>query len=156
MRAGIALYGVLSSPKDDTLLKPDLRPVLSLKSRVVLIREVNPGESVGYGRSFIARRDTRIAVLPIGYGDGFPRNLSEEKGSVLIKQYVVPVVGRICMDQLAVDITDTEGVSVGDIATLAGTEGYDKLSVPAVADSSGSISNELLCRMGARLPVIAR
>lgn len=83
-------------------------------------------------------------------------HLSEEKGSVRINRYVVPVIGRICMDQLAVDITDTEGVSVGDIAALAGAEGYDELSVPAVADCSGSISNELLCRMGARLPVIAR
>lgn len=156
VRAGIALYGVLSSPDDDTALKPDLRPVFSLKSRVVLIRKVEAGESVGYGRSFTAGRDTRIAILPIGYGDGFPRNLSGGKGSVLIKQYIVPIVGRICMDQLAVDITDTEGVSVGDIATLAGAEGYDELSVPAVADCSDSISNELLCRMGARLPVIAR
>ena len=78
------------------------------------------------------------------------------KVSALINQYLVPVVGRICMDQLAVDITDTEGVSVGDIATLAGAEGYDELSVPVVADCSGSISNEFLCRMGARLPVIAR
>lgn len=156
VRVGIALYGVLSSPDDDTLLKPDLRPVFSLKSRVVLIREVAAGESVGYGRSFMAGCDTRIAILPIGYGDGFPRNLSDGKGSVLINQYVVPVVGRICMDQLAVDITDTEGVSVGDIATLAGAAGYDELSVPAVADHSGSISNELLCRMGTRLPVIAR
>ncbi len=157
VRIGIALYGVLSSADDDTLLKPDLRPVFSLKSRVVLIREVAAGESVGYGRSFMAGRDTRIAILPIGYGDGFPRNLSDGKGSVLINQYVVPVAGRICMDQLAVDITDTEGISVGDIATLAGAEGYDdELSVPAVADHSGSISNELLCRMGVRLPVIAR
>ena len=156
VRAGIALYGVLSSPDDDTVLKPDLRPVLSLKSRVVLIRKVEAGESVGYGRSFTAGRDTRIAILSIGYSDGFPGNLSEGKGSVLINQYVLPVVGRICMDQLAVDITDTEGVSVGDIATLAGAEGYDELSVPAVADCSGSISNELLCRMGARLPVIVR
>ncbi len=157
VRVGIALYGVLSSPDEDTLLKPDLRPVFSLKSRVVLIREVAAGESVGYGRSFMAGCDTRIAILPIGYGDGFPRNLSDGKGNVLINQYVVPVVGRICMDQLAVDITDTEGVSVGDIATLAGAAGYDdELSVPAVADHSGSISNELLCRMGTRLPVIAR
>ncbi len=157
VRVGIALYGVLSSPADDTVVKPDLRPVLSLKSRVVLIRNVEAGENVGYGRHFTAGRDTRIAILPIGYGDGFPRNLSDPKGSVLIDQYVVPVVGRICMDQLAVDITDTEGISVGDIATLAGAEGYDdELSVPAVADHSGSISNELLCRMGARLPVIAR
>lgn len=156
VRAGIALYGVLSSPDDETVLKPDLRPVLSLKSRVVLIRKVAAGESVGYGRSFTAGRDTRIAILPVGYGDGFPRNLSGGKGSVLINQYVVPVAGRICMDQLAVDITDTEGVSVGNIAILAGAEGHNELSAPAVADSSGSISNELLCRMGARLPVIAR
>ncbi len=156
VRAGIALYGVLSSPDDETVLNLDLRPALSLKSRVVLIREVAAGESVGYGRSFTARRDSRIAILPIGYGDGFPRNLSGGKGSVLINQYVVPVAGRICMDQLAVDITGAEGVSVGDIAILAGAEGYGKLSAPAVADSSGSISNELLCRLGARLPVIAR
>ncbi|MDE7016506.1 MAG: serine racemase VanT catalytic subunit [Lachnospiraceae bacterium] len=156
VRAGIALYGVLSSPDDDTVLKLELRPVLSLRSRVVLIREVAAGESVGYGRDFTAGRDTRIAILPIGYGDGFPRNLSGGKGSILIKQYVVPIVGRICMDQLAVDITDAEDVTVGDLATLAGASGYDQLSVPVIADNSGSISNELLCRMGARLPVITR
>ena len=155
VRAGIALYGVLSSPDDDTVWKPDLRPVLSLKSRVALIREVAAGESVGYGRSFTATRAVLIAILPIGYGDGFPGNLSGGKGSVLIKQYVVPIVGRICMDQLAVDITDTEGVAVGDIATLAGAGGYEELSVPVVAARSGSISNELLCRMRARLPVVA-
>ncbi len=156
VRVGIALYGVLSAPNDDTVLKPDLRPVLSLKSRVVLIREVRAGESVGYGRSFTAGHTARIAILPIGYGDGFPRSLSEGKGRVLIRQYVAPVVGRICMDQLAVDITDAEGITVGDTATLVGAEGYDELSAPAVADHSDSISNELLCRMGARLPVITR
>lgn len=155
VRAGIALYGVLSSPGDDTVLKPDLRPVFSLKSRVVLIREVEAGEGVGYGRHFTAGRNTRIAILPIGYGDGFPGNLSDGKSSARINGQIVPVVGRICMDQLAVDITDAKGVSVGDIATLAGGGKYDELSVPAVADRSGSISNELLCRMGARLPVIA-
>ena len=97
VRVGIALYGVLSAPNDDTVLKPDLRPVLSLKSRVVLIREVRAGESVGYGRSFTAGHTARIAILPIGYGDGFPRSLSEGKGRVLIRQYVAPVVGRICI-----------------------------------------------------------
>ncbi len=156
VRVGIALYGVLSSPDNDTVLKPDLRPVLSLKSRVVLIRKVAAGESVGYGRSFTAERDTRIAILSVGYGDGFPRNLSNGKGSVLINGYMAPIVGRICMDQLAVDITEAEEVCVGDIATLIGTEEYDELSAPAIADSSGSISNELLCRMGARLPVIVK
>ncbi len=156
VRAGIALYGVPSTPKDDTILKLDLRPVLSLKSRVVLIRLVKKGDGVGYGRSFTASRDTRIAILPVGYGDGFPRSLSDGKGHVLIGRHVVPIAGRICMDQLAVDVTDVEDVSVGDVATLIGAEGYHELSAPSVADSSGSISNELLCRMGARLPVIAK
>lgn len=155
VRVGIALYGVLSSPCDDTILKLDLRPVLSLKSKIVLIREIVAGESVGYGRSFTAERNSRIAILSIGYGDGIPRNLSGGKGSVLINQTVASIVGRICMDQLAIDITDVENVSVGDIAILAGADGYQKLSVPAVADRADSISNELLCRLGARLPVIA-
>lgn len=153
VRAGIALYGVLSSPNDDTALKLDLRPVLSLKSRVVLIRSVGKGERVGYGRSFIAGRDSRIAIISIGYGDGFPRSLSEGNSSVLINQHIVPVVGRICMDQLAVDITDAQKVAVGDIATLIG-EGDVRLSAAAVAEKTGSISNELLCRMAARLPVV--
>lgn len=84
MRAGVALYGVLSSPDDRTNLQLGLRPVLSLKSRVILVRKVKKGDSVGYGRSFIADRDSRIAVLPVGYADGYPRNLSCKKGYVLI------------------------------------------------------------------------
>lgn len=156
VRVGIALYGVLSSPHDDTVRKPDLRPVLSLKSRVVLIRQVKKGEGVGYGRSFIAKRDSRIAILPIGYGDGIPRHLSDGKGMVLIRRHLVPVIGKICMDQLAVDITDMEDVSVGDIATLAGEEGYGELAVPVIADRCGSISNELLCGIGAGLPVVPK
>lgn len=122
VRAGIILYGVFSSSGDDTMLKPDLRPVLSLKSRVVLIRSMKKGDSAGYGRTFIAGRDTRIAILPIGYGDGFPRSLSDGRGSVMIRRYIVPVVGHICMDQLAVDITDAADITVGDIAVLIDAE----------------------------------
>ena len=151
VRVGIALYGVLSSSNDDTLLKIDLRPVLSLKSRIVLIRSVCKGESVGYGRSFIAKRESRIAIIPIGYGDGYPRNLSDYNGSVLVKQHIVPVIGNICMDQLAVDITDVENIDVGDIVTLIGSDGDVCLSAAAVAEKTGSISNEMLCRMGERL-----
>ena len=154
IRAGIALYGVLSSPNDDTVLKLDLRPVLSLNSRVVLIRPVKKGDSIGYGRSYTTGRDSRIAVIPIGYGDGFPRNLSDGNCSVLIKGHIAPVVGRICMDQITVDITDAADVMAGDIVTLIGAGGYGELSAPVVADHAGSISNELLCRMGARLPII--
>lgn len=155
VRAGIALYGVLSSPNDDTVLKLDLRPVFSLKSRVAMIREVKKGDSIGYSRSFTARHRMRIAILPVGYGDGFPRNLSNGNGGAWIHQHMEPIVGRICMDQLAVDVTDVENVSVGDVATLVGAEGCRELSAPAVAENSGSISNELLCRMGSRLPIVA-
>lgn len=156
VRIGIALYGVLSSAKDETLLQPDLRPVLSLKSRVALVRPVKKGESVGYGRTFTAKRDSRIAIISIGYGDGYPRALSGGRGSVLINGREVPIVGRICMDQLAVDVTDAGDVARGDEAVLIGMEGCGELSAPRVADSAGSISNELLCRMGTRLPVVVK
>lgn len=147
VRAGIALYGCLSSPNDNTLLKLDLRPVLSLKSKVVLIREIKKGDSIGYGRCFTAERDSLIAILPIGYGDGYPRNLSCGNGRVIINNHYAPVIGRVCMDQLAVDITDAGDVCVGDTVTLIGSEKDCKLSAPDVADCSGSISNELLCRI---------
>ena len=155
-RIGIALYGVLAAPDCNTVLKLDLRPVLSLKAKVVHIQDVCKGESVGYSRAFTAERDGRIAILPIGYGDGFPRNLSCGKGYVLIRGQLVPIVGRICMDQLAVDVTDIDSIALGDTATLIGTNNKEKLSAPMIADNSDSISNELLCRMGARLPVIER
>lgn len=150
-RIGIALYGVLSAPGDTTVLQPDLRPVLSLKTRVILIRQIGKGESVGYGRSFLAARDSIIAILPIGYGDGIPRTLSNENGRILLRGEYAPIVGRICMDQLAVDVTDIVNVRVGDMATLIGLDGQKELSAPSVADSSHSISNELLCRLGTRL-----
>lgn len=148
-RIGIALYGAVSD--NNTALKLNLRPVLSLKARVAHIQAVPKGESVGYGRMFTAKQDSRIAILPVGYADGFPRNLSCGKGYALIGGQLAPIVGRICMDQLAVDVTDIENIAVGDIATLIGGSGEKELSAPIIADSSDSISNELLCRMGARL-----
>jgi len=155
VRAGIALYGVLSRAGDDTVQRLGLRPVLSLKCRVALIRFVKKGSSVGYGRCFVAERDSRLAVLPVGYGDGYPGDLSCGKGSALIRRQLVPVIGRVCMDQLIVDITDAADIVTGDVATLIGTEGASELSAPYVAGNAGRISNELLCRMGARLPVRA-
>lgn len=151
VRAGIALYGVLSSPNDKTRLQLDLRPVLSLKARIALIRSIHSGESVGYGHGFVAKRDSRIAVLPIGYADGLPRKLSCGRGAVLIKGTLLPIIGQICMDQLLVDVTDMDTVSVGDIATLIGKDGASELSAPDVADYAESIANELLSRMGNRL-----
>ena len=156
VRAGVAMYGVLSSPNDETKLKLDLRPVLSLKARVVLLRAIRKGESVGYSRAFTATRDSLIAILPIGYADGFPRNLSCGNSYVLICGQKAPVIGKICMDQLAVDVTDISDVKVGSIATLIGKDGNDEIAAPMVAENSESITNELLSRMGHRLNIIRR
>ncbi len=154
VRAGIALYGVLSSPNDETKLKLDLRPVLSLKARVVLLRKIRKGETVGYSRAFTASRDSLIAILPIGYADGFPRNLSCGKSIVLICGQKAPIIGKICMDQLAVDVTDISNIKIGSIATLIGKDENDEIAAPTVAESSESITNELLSRMGRRLNII--
>lgn len=154
VRVGISLYGISSAFDDETKLHIDLRPVLALKSRVILLREIRKGESVGYSRTFVAERDSRIAILPIGYADGFPRNLSCGKSYVLISGQKAPVVGRICMDQLAVDVTDIPDVKVGMTATLIGKDGENEITAPMVADKADSISNELLCRMGRRLEII--
>ena len=157
VRAGIALYGVLSSLNDETKLKLDLRPVLSLKARVVLLRKIRKGETVGYSRAFTASRDSLIAILPIGYADGFPRNLSCGKSIVLICGQKAPIIGKICMDQLAVDVTDISNIKIGSIATLIGkdeNDENDEISAPTVAENSESITNELLSRMGRRLNII--
>lgn len=154
VRAGIALYGVLSDPEDEIKRRVDLRPVLSIKARVALIRTVNKGESVGYGRAFTAERNSRIAILSIGYGDGIPRSLSYGKGSVLIGGKRAPIVGRICMDQMAVDITEIENVSPGDIAVIVSNDPGTEMTAPELAKAAETISNELLCRVGPRLPVI--
>lgn len=151
VRIGIALYGTLSSPKDKTRVEVDLHPVLSLKARIAMIHSIAQGEQVGYGRKFIAKRDTLLAVLPIGYADGLPRNLSCENGKVLIHGHYAPIIGRICMDQMLVDITDIPKVKAGDIATLIGKDGDNEITAADVAFNSGTITNELLSRIGTRL-----
>ena len=153
VRAGVSLYGVLSSPNDRTRLQLDLRPVLSLKSKVVSLRKIKEGDSVGYNRSFVADRDSLIAVLPIGYADGYPRNLSCGKSYVLINGHQAPVVGRICMDQLLVNVTDIPDVKVGITATLIGKDGDEEISAAMVADNSESITNELLSKIGKRVKI---
>lgn len=153
VRAGIALYGVLSTPNAQTKLQLDLRPVLSLKAHIVLIRNIKEGESVGYGRAFVADRDSRIAILSIGYADGFPRILSGKGQYVLIKGQPAPIVGRICMDQLAVDVTGVVDVYVGMTVTLIGRDGDAVLTAPQVAEQADSITNELLSRIGTRVAV---
>ncbi len=150
IRAGVSLYGVLSKPDDDTRLKLNLKPVLSLKSKVVVVRDVKAGDTVGYGRAFTAEKDSKIAIISIGYADGLSRNLSCGNASVVINGCRAKIVGRICMDQTAVDVTDIDNVKVGTAVTIIG----DGISAEAVAEESGSITNELLSRLGRRLKIV--
>ncbi len=143
VRPGIALYGTLSSENSDTIIKPDLRPVLTLKSVVAVLRDIKRGDNIGYG-SVPAPRDMRIAVIPIGYADGIPRAY---KGTVYIENSGhASVVGNVCMDCLTVDVSELPGVCEGDEATLIGAE------LPAVkfAEDNGTIANEVLSRIGER------
>lgn len=150
-RIGIALYGVLSTPGAQTKLSLDLEPVLALKSRVVLVRTIEPGESIGYSREFILQEKTKVAVISIGYADGFPRCLSAGKCHVLIKGHRVPIIGRICMDQLMADVTGLSDITKGDIVTLIGRDGPEEITAEQAAANAGTITNELLSRLSYRL-----
>ena len=150
-RVGIALYGVLSTKADTMSWQEDLQPVLSLKVRIATVKTLYQGESAGYGLKYTADRDRRIATLAIGYADGLPRSLSEGAGSVLIHGRRAPIIGRICMDQTIVDVSGIEDVCAGDTAVLIGHSGSLEISVCDLAAQAGTITNEILSRMGARL-----
>lgn len=152
-RVGIALYGVVSTAEDSLIWSRYLSPVLSLKCRIASVRDLKAGDCAGYGVDYHAPKDMRIATLTIGYADGLPRNLSNGTGSVLIHGHRAPIVGRICMDQTLVDISDIpETISAGDIAVLIGISGSLQIRAEEVAEQSGSITNEVLSRLGVRLP----
>ena len=152
-RAGIALYGVTSGAAP-TRRELGLRPVLSLRARVAMVRTLAPGEGAGYGLAFRAREERQLAVVTIGYADGLPRALAQRGGEVLLAGRRCPMAGRMCMDQLLVDVTGVEGVRPGDAATLIGRDGGAEISAGEVAQRCGTITNELLSRLGARLPVV--
>lgn len=152
-RAGIALYGVRSSSAP--VQRPlDLRPVLSLRARVASVRHLHPGESAGYGRAWQAERETRLAVVAIGYADGLPRDLPQHGGAVLIRGRRCPMVGRMCMDQLLADVTGLPEVCPGDVATLLGRDGGQVILAEDLAEQCGTITNELLSRLGGRLGTV--
>ncbi len=153
VRAGIALYGV-ASDQNPVLHPLDLRPALSLRAKVASVRTIPAGQGAGYGLAFRAEQDTRLAVVTIGYADGLPRSLSQQGGRVIIRGVSCPMVGRICMDQLLVDVTHLPQAVPGDMVTLIGTDGEAVLKAEEVAVQSGTIANELLSRLGSRLPVV--
>ncbi len=152
-RMGISLYGSDSEYGYTSNSDVALSPVMSIKTKIIQLRTYQSGESIGYGRAFRTERETRIAVLPIGYGDGIPRCLSG-KASVLVCGKRVPMVGRICMDQLMIDVTEVEEARIGDIVTVIGTDGSETITAEEVADQAGTITNEIYSRLGRRLEII--
>lgn len=150
-RIGIALYGTLSTRADTERSGVSLEPVLSVKARIALVKDLFQGEAAGYGLQFVAPRDTRVAVVTIGYGDGIPRSLSCDMGNVLIHGCKTPIVGRICMDQMLADISDIPDVQAGDAAVIIGQSGEAKITACDLAEQTGTISNEILSRLGQRL-----
>jgi alanine racemase len=150
VRPGIMLYGCHPRGRKGPS-EPSLRPALRFRTTISQIRDVARGESVSYGRTFVAPRDLRVATLPAGYADGVGRLLSN-RGYVLIRGRRAPIVGRVCMDMTMVDATDLPEASVGDEAVLIGRQGNEEISADEVAELQGTISYEVLCRIGPRVP----
>ena len=121
------------------------------KTHIVYIKEVEAGEGISYNHTYVTDKKTKIATIPVGYADGYPRALSS-KGKVLIRGQYAPIIGRICMDQFMVDVTDIEGVSVMDEVTLVGHDGNKMLTVEEVANEAGSFNYEFVCGIGKRVP----
>lgn len=155
VRPGIMLYGYSAAPGHATAPQSGtgmaLKPVLSLRSQVVQVRSLAQGDSVSYNRSFVATRQSKIAVLPIGYADGYSRALSN-RGHVLVQGRRCPVVGRVCMDMTLLDVTDLPDVRPGEEAVLIGRQGADEILATDLAVWSGTIPYEVLCGIGPRVP----
>lgn len=149
VRPGLALYGYHTLP--DSVPCADLQPILSLRTKVMQLRALKPGESVSYNRTFVAKRPTTIAVLPVGYADGYSRKLSNT-GFVLIHGRRAPIVGLVCMDMTMVDVTDIPLVQAGDMVTLIGRDGGDAIWADDLAEWTDTIPYEILCAIGQRIP----
>lgn len=152
VRTGIIMYGIYSNYKEYTKIKIDIKPILSLKATITTVKEIDIGETIGYGRTFIADKNMKIATVGIGYADGYPRDLSNKNTKVLINGKYATIIGRICMDQLVVDVSDIENIKRGDTVTLIGKE--QEISAEKIANKSETITNELLSRLGNRLEII--
>jgi alanine racemase len=151
VRPGIMLYGAYPSLTFQDLIQ--LRPVMTLKTRIHFLKSVAPGTRISYGGAFITKRDSLIATLPIGYGDGYSRHLSNQ-GQVLIRGKRAPVVGKVCMDFIMVDVTEIPNVSLGDEVILMGKQGKEQITAEEIAKKINSISYEVLCLIGKRVPRI--
>jgi alanine racemase len=151
VRPGLALYGALPSP---FVSASGLTPVLSLRSRIMSLRLLPAGTSVSYGGQFTAARPTRVATIPIGYADGYPRHV--RGAQVLVRGARAPIVGAVCMDMLMVDVTDVLRVQVDDVVTLIGADGPGSITLDELAGWAGTLNYEILCGLSKRVPRLYR
>ncbi|MCH5342587.1 MAG: alanine racemase [Acetatifactor sp.] len=154
VRAGITLYGLYPSAEVSREVVT-LRPALSLHSTIVYVKTIHAGDSVSYGGTFTADKDTRVGTVPLGYGDGYPRGLSG-RGYVLVRGRRAPILGRVCMDQFMVDVSDIPEAKEGDVVTLLGFDREEHISAELLGDLSGRFNYELVCALGKRLPRVYR
>ena len=147
VRAGLMLYGSSPLPERQSLL----RPALTLKTHVVLLRDVEAGSSISYGRTFVTPRPMRVATLSAGYADGFPRALSNRGAAVLIRGRRCNVLGRVTMDLTMVDVTDVPEVNVGDEAVLIGRQSDEEILATELAELASTIAWEIFTGIGSRV-----
>lgn len=150
VRAGIAVYGLWPSEEMDRE-KSALRPLLALYSHIVYVKTLPAGTPVSYGGTYVTDKERRIATIPVGYGDGYPRGLSG-KGEVLICGRRAPILGRVCMDQFMVDVTDIPEAKEGVLVTLIGEDGAERITMEELGNLSGRFNYELACDLGSRIP----
>lgn len=150
VRIGISMYGHYPSEEVNKSTLP-LKPLMSLKSRVAFVKEVPAGTAISYGRTYITPGKTLVATIPLGYGDGFNRLLSN-RGRVLIRENSFPIIGRVCMDQFLVDVTGAAAVEAGDEVVLFGEQGSEQIPVEELASLLETINYEVLCAVGKRVP----
>ena len=149
VRAGITLYGLWPSSEMDPSFP--LHPAMSLHSHIVAIRDLPEGSAISYGGTFVTERASRVATIPVGYGDGYARSLSN-RGYVLIRGRRAPILGRVCMDQFMVDVTDISEASVLDEVTLLGRNGEETITMEDLGELSGRFNYEFACCIGKRVP----
>ncbi len=152
VRAGITLYGLWPSDEVSKEVLP-LRPVMSLRSHVSFLKELEAGREISYGGTYQTTRVQKIATIPVGYGDGYARSLSN-KGYVLIRGQKAPICGRVCMDQFMVDVTEIADVKEGDTVTLLGTDGGQRITMEELGELSGRFNYEFACLITPRVPRI--
>lgn len=152
VRSGITLYGLWPSPEvAQDIVK--LQPAMELKSCIIYIKEIEAGTAVSYGGTFVAEHKMRVATIPVGYGDGYPRGLSN-KGFVLVHGKRAPIIGRVCMDQFMIDVTQIPEVVEGEKVTLIGRDGDEWITMEELGELSGRFNYELACCIGKRVPRI--